>query len=349
VVTRVWVNATFGSVHHAIRLLRENVDGHRYEIFGTHVNPASPVLAACDHAGLEPEIEGEVYGDWAVDFCRANSIDVVVPKRELLALCRRVGDLRANGTVLLASDAAVVEVLSSKSTMYETAGRLGLRVPRCSTVSTVEEFVAALGGLHAADLVACVKPAVGAGGEGFRVIAPEPAGIGSLYECPSQNITQEEIVRILTTVASFEPLVVSEFLPGPEYSIDCLGDDGALLLAVVRIKGEGGIRRIVDRPDLVDFARRVTEGYGMRSLFNVQVRGEGAAATLLEVNPRLSAGIYQSSLGGANLLHAAIQLALYGTRVFPVSSADVALVTVMGAVRQQTTFGSAIEPGRRDS
>jgi len=222
-------------------------------------------------------------------------------------------------------------------------------VPRCSTVSTVEEFVAALGGLHAADLVACVKPAVGAGGEGFRVIAPEPAGIGSLYECPSQNITQEEIVRILTTVASFEPLVVSEFLPGPEYSIDCLGDDGALLLAVVRIKGEGGIRRIVDRPVLVDFARRVTEGYGMRSLFNVQVRGEGAAATLLEVNPRLSAGIYQSSLGGANLLHAAIQLALYGTRVFPVSSADVALVTVMGAVRQQTTFGSAIEPGRRDS
>ena len=334
-MTRVWVNATFGSVHHALRLLRANVEGHRYEILGTHVNPASPVLAACDFAELEPEIEGEDYGHWAVDFCRINSIDVVVPKRELVALCRRAPDLRANGTLLLASDAAVVEVLSSKSTMYETAGRLGLRVPRCSTVSTVDDFMAAVSALQEADLVACVKPAVGAGGEGFRVIMPEAAGIGSLYECPSHGISLQEIVRILSSVPSFEPLVVSEFLPGPEYSIDCLGDDGDLLLSVVRVKGGGGSRRIVDRPDLVDFARRVTEGYGLRSLFNVQVRGDGAAATLLEVNPRLSAGIHQSSLGGANLLHAAIQLARFGTKPLPVPFAEIPLVTVTGAVRQR--------------
>ncbi|MGH9226124.1 MAG: ATP-grasp domain-containing protein [Acidimicrobiales bacterium] len=342
--TRLWVNATFGAVHHAIRLLRENPDGERYEVFGTHTNGASAMLAACDHAGLEPEVVGDAYADWAIDYCRRNAIDVLLPTRELLTLARRAGDFRDAGTVLLAADASVVEVLSSKTTMYDSAARLGVPVPRCSAVSTADEFVAAVAALHAAGLVACVKPAAGNGAEGFRILTTRPAGIRSVYEGPSRTITVDAMEAILRTVPGFEPLIVSEYLRGPEFSIDCLGDGRSLILAVARGKAAGGARRIVDRPDLMDQARRIAEGYGLRSLFNVQIRGEEGTAKLVEVNPRASAGMHQSGLAGANFLHAAIQLELTGRTVFPPPTTGVLLANLSATVYQAELSRSEPRP-----
>jgi hypothetical protein len=107
-----------------------------------------------------------------------------------------------------------------------------------------------------------------------------------------------------------------------------------LLAAVVRGKAAGGARQIADRPDLVELARRIAEGYGIRSLFNVQVRGEGVAVKLVEVNPRASAGLHQSCMGGINLLHAAIQLELTGQWDIRSPATGARLVNVMGAVHQ---------------
>lgn len=332
--TRVWVNATFGAVHHAIRQLRANPDAVEYEVFGTHTNAASPMLAACDHAGLEPEVEGDAYADWAVEYCRRNAIDVLFPKRELLALARRRYDLAAVGTVVLAADASAVEVLSSKMTMYDSAAALGVPVPRTTAVTTADGFVDAVRGLHAAGLIACVKPAAGTGAEGFRILTTRPPGIRSVYEGPSRTMTVDAMEAILRTVSRFEPLIVSEYLPGPEFSIDCLGDGASLAVAVVRGKAPGGARQVVDRPDLVELCRRIAEGYRLRSLFNVQVRGPEGGARLVEVNPRASAGLHQSALAGIDLLHAAIQLERAGRRVFPAPVAGVRLVNLSATVRQ---------------
>jgi len=48
-------------------------------------------------------------------------------------------------------------------------------------------------------------------------------------------ISFKEAVRILSS-GSFPELLVSEYLPGDEYSVDCLADHGETILAVPRVR-----------------------------------------------------------------------------------------------------------------
>src|SRR5713226_5607460 len=79
-VLRFWFNRTSSTNSHVISMLRENPDGRAVHVVGTHSDPDSPVLAACDEQLPEPhELTGRDYVEWALDFAREHSIHVFVP------------------------------------------------------------------------------------------------------------------------------------------------------------------------------------------------------------------------------------------------------------------------------
>jgi biotin carboxylase len=302
-------------------------------VIGSHREPGTPFLQACDALLDEPDAEGDAFVDAVLDLCRRAAVDVFVPGRGMLDVARREDEFRRLGVAVQVSPADGVAVLAGKTSSYAAAAELGVPAPLSRTVVDLDGFRAAVAELgeatHGARL--CFKPDRDFGGQGFRVLDDRADTIAELGEPPSVRISSATAERLLGSVATFPPLIVSEYLAGDEISVDCLSTPEGRLLAALPRRKVGGpwTRELVDDREVVEIARRMVEGLGLRYLSNVQVKyrtgshadshaGAGRPEpVLLEVNTRAASGLYQSCLaGGVNLPDLALRLTL-GETVAP--------------------------------
>ena len=117
----------------------------------------------------------------------------------------------------------------------------------------------------------------------------------------------------LPVVENPESMIVQEYLPGDEYSIDVLADRyGFPLVAVprLRVRIDSGVAvagRTICDPILESFAKSVVLNMGLPYISNVQVRrnldGEPA---LLEVNPRVPGSLALTRAAGIDMARLAV-------------------------------------------
>ncbi|MFD0276652.1 ATP-grasp domain-containing protein [Kitasatospora sp. NPDC127111] len=310
---RVWLNRTYAENVFFIEQLREAP--RPVEVHATHVDPDSPVLAAADHATLEPgDLTPDAYVAYALDFCARHAIDVFLPRLNQLAISLHQPEFEAIGTALVCPPATAIAAFDSKADGYAAIAAAGLPTPPWWQVRTAADLLAAVDRIEAAGLTACLKPVSGAGGEGFRVLTREPFGLHRLAGWDSR-VQVDQVAAALEAAAAAgaeEPadLMVMPFLDGPEVSVDCLADrDGTLLAAVGRSKHRRR-RGFTTAPQYLEPARRVVESTGMAFLSNVQFRHLAGEPVVIDVNTRPSGGLHQLRLCGLNLPWNAVQLAL---------------------------------------
>ncbi len=312
---RIWFNRTYATNVHVLAMLRDNPQGRPVHLIGSHRDPDSPVLAVCDERYPEPEAaDAEEYVAWAARFAELHRIDVFVP---------RAGQAWVSGArdrfgrcAVLAPPAPAIELFEDKAAAYAAAAADGLPVPPHRLVRSATELADAYRELRAVSERLCLKPASGAGGDGFRVITEAPVSLEDLLGPLEPVVSLEVAGAALDARLDVPPILVMPYLPGPEVSVDALADrDGNLLSAVGRRKS-GRRRELVDDGQAREIARHLVERHGLAYLSNTQVRywrgpeDRIARAYLLEVNTRISGGLFQTALAGVNLAWAAVQLAL---------------------------------------
>ncbi len=267
----------------------------------------------------EPQVDGDAFVDAALELCRRAAVDVFVPGRGMLDVARREDEFRRIGVAVQVGPPDGLAVLAGKTTTYAAATELGVPVPLSRTVVDLDGFRVAVDELGEATGGSrlCFKPDHDFGGHGFRVLDDRADTIAEIGRPPSVRISHATAERLLGSVATFPPLIVSEYLDGDEISVDCLTTPQGRLLAALPRRKAGGpwTRELVDDRDVVAIARRMVEGLGLRYLSNVQVRYRTRSGTpeavLLEVNTRAASGLYQSCLaGGVNLPDLALRLTL---------------------------------------
>ncbi|BFV58567.1 ATP-grasp domain-containing protein [Kitasatospora sp. CMC57] len=312
--TRVWLNRTYAENVFFIDLLRTAP----VEVYATHVDADSPVLAAADHGLLEPDgLSAEAYVEFALDFCDRHRIDVFLPRLHQLAIARRHAEFDALGTALICPPAQAIATFESKVDGYVAMAAAGLPVPSWHHVRTADELQRAVEELEDAGEQPCLKPASGAGGEGFRTITREPFHLGQLAGWPSGSVQLGQLAEAIAAAPGPVDLLVMPYLEGPEVSVDCLADpDGRLLAAVGRTK-RSRRRSFTTDPVYLEPTRRLIETFGMAYLSNVQFRHHRGVPVLLDINTRPSGGLHQLRLCGLNLPLAAVQLALGRLPVLP--------------------------------
>lgn len=131
------------------------------------------------------------------------------------------------------------------------------------------------------------KPRQGAGSRGIRLV-PDRAALEAL---PLD-----------------EGLIVQDFLPGEEYSVDVIADaDGRVVAAVPRTRArvDSGVAiagRTVHDPELAEAATAVAGAIGLTGVANVQLRrGRDGRAMLLEVNPRFPGALPLTIAAGVDI------------------------------------------------
>jgi carbamoyl-phosphate synthase large subunit len=199
--------------------------------------------------------------------CRALDVDVVLPTvdAELRPLAHARAAFAADGIDLLLASAEALDVILDKLALAERCAGI-VRVPRTELFGTAVDPAAW-------DYPVIVKPRTGSGSRGITLVssALELAGLDRSPE-----------------------LLIQEFLPGDEYSIDVLADAAGRVVASVprlRARVDSGVSvggRTVHDAELSSFGQAVAEATGITYVANVQCKRDAEdRPALLEVNPRM--------------------------------------------------------------
>jgi biotin carboxylase len=295
-------------------MIRENNDNRKFIIYGTHPNKDALYLQNCDYAFVEPDISGDEYIDFCLDFCQRHRIDIFIPRKENVLISKRLANFEALGVkVLVCPDAELMAKMDNKAATYQTvsAGAQIFSIPDYEVVNTSEQFKKAYERLKDKGHTVCFKPVIGEGATGFRVIKDKIESIDQLFnQGIGYRISYHYAYEILSQQENFPDLMVLEFLEGREYSIDCVSSHENLYAAIPRMKGDGRVRELVDSPELIQLAHKFHQEYKLPYVFNIQVKYNDGVPKLLEINPRMSGGMHISCLAGINIPYLAIKILL---------------------------------------
>lgn len=207
------------------------------------------------------------------DIIERNEIDFVFPAHDdvILALAEDRDAIRA---VVLGSEPWVCKITRFKSLTYKAVAGI-VQTPQIYRPEDASSFPV------------FVKPDRGQGSQGARRI---------------------DDAQTLRTVCGREPnLLVTEFLPGEEYTVDCFSSQKQGLLFCrgrERTRVRAGISmqsHHVDDPSFIDIARRIEKMLPMRGAWFFQVkRDRHGTLTLLEVAPRIAGAMALSRVTGIN-------------------------------------------------
>lgn len=341
---RVWFNQTYGTNYWIVKMVKDNPDGIPVHAITTSDKIDSPVLLAGDEAHLEPsrdEVTGNAYVDWALNFCVENSIDVLVPMREIAAISARIEEFASRGVAVLASPADSINLLEDKNEAYISARDNGIPVPPWRIASSLQEFHEAYESLkdETENLEPiCIKPVEGVGGQGYRKIVTSPLELNDLLVDPKHvidlNMLTDVFKRTEEQGKMLPAFMLMPYLAEPEISVDCLSDLSGSILATVPRSKNGRNRTIPeDAYEAVDIATQMVKTYELSYLTNTQTRVYRGRHVLLETNTRISGGMFASPFAGINLPWEGIKLALFGSIAKPVVTLGAEYSTIPYLIR----------------
>ena len=248
--------------------------------------------------------------------CERHQISHVWPlsteDQSILALERTS---RLQGVVVIGSSADVIEIANDKVRLYDACAAGGLPLPAYRVVADGASLERAARELGYPGKPVVLKAALGTGAAGLKIIRAGIPRLEMFHSRLNRDVTLEVAASQLDGVSPWPSLMLTEYLPGEEFSVDVLRFRGAWKGGVVRRRDESlfGLATdatVVDRPDVLEQARRVAEHVGVEFISNVQFRGDGDGRPLLmEINPRVPGTIGLSVAAGSNLPAVALALA----------------------------------------
>lgn len=302
---KVWFNKTFSSLHSALRLIRMGDTSKHFSLVVTSTHPHAAAGRQADRFDIEPSPLSEAaYVDWCVSYCQTHRIDIFVPGKAMTRITEQHERFEHVGTrVLSAASAHTLNLLHNKAVFYDQVRTDVAPAPESHSIHNLAEFDAAYAAIKDRHAVACIKPAQSVYGIGFRKIVESQSAFDLFINGDTYKIDLSSLRTMLAQREVLPELLVMEYLPGHEFSVDCLADQGDLKVAVARRKPlHDEIGQVIDpREDIQQACREIVHQFGLNGFINIQFREGKHGLRVLEVNPRMSGGIAMACLSGINL------------------------------------------------
>ncbi|MEO8150342.1 MAG: ATP-grasp domain-containing protein [Bacteroidia bacterium] len=257
-----------------------------------------------------PKANDANFANVVLEKCLANQIQIVLPlvTRELFVFAREKKMFESKGIKVLVSDELPLNIANDKSRLYEFLRLNKIEVPNFRVVNTVDQFEKAAKDLGYPQKKFCFKPSVSNGSRGFRIVDDDADEFDLLFNHKpnSTYISYSNIISILSK-NSFPQLLLSEVLPGEEYSVDCVADKGKCKIIVPRIRSKmiNGISvegEFIENKEIIDYSEKIIEAIGLHGNIGVQVKkSETGKFLILEINPRVQGTIVSALGAGVNL------------------------------------------------
>ena len=299
--------------------LKKNPDNVRIKLIGTDIKGDVTGKFFTNKFVKVPPPESDEYLDEINKICSEEQIDVIIPQttRETAVLSEKVSRVNAKITV---SPAPAIKRANNKFELLNLFDHLGLPTPKFFLVNALADLIDRTEEMGYPDKAVVVKPPVSHGSRGFRVLRENTSWTirRFLSEKPnSTEITLDELSKILTKDkhVDFPELLVTEFLPGKEYSVDAfLGDKVGIAIPRLRKEVVNGIsfrNSLEYREDITDYSLRAAKALGLRYAFGFQFKLDYSdVPKILECNPRVQGTMVASIFSGVNVIWMAVKEAL---------------------------------------
>ena len=283
----------------------------KVRLIGVDMNDDPTLLQMCDAYYPVPRGDDPNYIDTLLEICEKELVEVVLPIMtvELNALARNRARFEAIGTKVSVSGEAALEIANDKIKLFDFMTQHGIPCAEYRAVHSMSEFDEAVKDFGYPQKRVCVKATNGSGSRGFRIIdETRPRFEMYLHEKPNScYIRLSEMKEILAEAEEFPELMVMEYLPGNEYTVDLLAEKGKVLYCCCRksLGMDNGIMlnsEVVKNDVVEELSKAVTEGLKLDGNigFDILEREDGTPF-IAECNPRLTAGIPVFRMAGVNL------------------------------------------------
>jgi len=296
------------------------VDERKIRIIGVDMDENSAGFSMVDKAHLVPPAADDNFICEMLAICQREKVDVVVPlvTRELMKFAVSKDKFKEIGTVVSISDPRSLRIANNKHLLMEHCSKRGIPVPQFIKVSDYDGFEDAAFELGYPGKNICFKPPVSNGLRGFRILTNKIDRLDLLINQKPMNTvtTLEDIVPILKSARAFPELLIMEYLPGKEYSVDVLADNGEAIVVIPRSREKirmgitfAGVTE--NNETIIEASRNVVETLNLNGNIGLQFKEDGnGIPRIIESNPRVQGTIVLCTAAGANLVYLALKLAL---------------------------------------
>lgn len=282
-----------------------------FEIIGVASAPDPFIIPLCDLYIKVPESTAPGYVDVLLDLCKKHHVDVLIPTidEEIYPLYLQKAKFEAIGTKVSADKAG--EFGSNKVLFIQTLDRLGIPHPKYEVACSTQEFIDATKKLGYPKKYICAKLPNKAGSRGVRIIRPD-AFLYDRFESEKPNskyVDKDTFIIILGRKPYRTLVLLQEFLPGDEYSVDLLADHGKMICATGRrnvvVDNSIPMESILEwNEDAISICKQFVEKCGLDGNIGFDfIFDEFGNPVPIELNARLTATISLSAFAGYNMAY----------------------------------------------
>lgn len=280
-------------------------------IVGTDMNYDETILQMVDAFYQVPKAKDPSYCDVVLDICEKEKVDIVLPtmSAELIPLLDNIDRFKEKNIIVSISNRKSIETTNNKLKFYEFMKNNNLPMVDFYPVHNVEEVIEAFKKLDYPNNAVCVKALESSGSRGIRIIDPSKSRFDILFnEKPNSfYISYEELIEILSQKNEMPEMVAMQAIPGEEFSVDLVADNGKVLYMCAR-QSNTIIASIPQSATLFkdEKAYKICEdvvrilGIDGNADFDFKYDKDNNPI-LMEVNPRIAATMAIFKAGGMNL------------------------------------------------
>ncbi|MEK7080455.1 MAG: ATP-grasp domain-containing protein [Patescibacteria group bacterium] len=294
--------------------------GKEFRIVGVSPDKEAAGFTFIDKGYFVSQPEDKNYIRDLLTVCKKEKVKILIPSdpKELVLLAGNKNKFEKIGTLVLSSSLESVRTAEDKEKFFMFCKEKGIPVPDFIKVKNYKDFRKAVFQLGYPEKVVCFKPIISSGTRGFRVLSSKNDRLHNLLKDHPGGVMADfsEVCSILKTAEYFPEILVMEFLPGKEYTVDVLADNGKTQIIIPRTRdkvllGASFLGRAVEEKEVIEYSKRIVEGLNLDAIVGIQFKkDEKDVPKAIEVNPRIQGATLLSVAAGVDLIDLAIKNAL---------------------------------------
>lgn len=258
-----------------------------------------------------PAASAPEYCDIVLDICKREHVDIYFPNisAEVTAVSKRKDDFLSVGTVISTSNQEAVAIANNKLHLYQYLEGKGLPVPKYYGVHSLEDFYKGCEYLGYPETPVCLKIVDGSGSRGVRIIdATRNRYQIFVNEKPNSfYVAYEDMVSILKEADEFHEMLMVEYLPGNEYTVDLLANHGKVeymvgrenIVSLMSIAQESVVKEDIEAYEM---SAKIIDALKLDGNIGFDfMRDANGRAVLMDLNPRITATVSVIAAAGVNL------------------------------------------------
>lgn len=298
--------------------LHKNFDHRRVRTIGIDVNDDVVGRYLCEKFHQVPRPSEDSFVPSLLSICKREKVNVILPQvtAELSKLAESKDEFEENGTSVAVSAKKIIELSNNKYELMKAieSSKISSLAPKSFLVDNVEDLSKYAEKLGFPEKPFVVKPPVSSGMRGLRIVDDSIDLKKSFYTRKPDNVYVrfEELEKVLGD--RFPELLVMEYLPGKEYTVDVLATAEPVIIPRTRDLIRTGITfnaTAEENSEIIERSRKLIKLLDLEHACGFQMKSdENGAVKLLECNPRIQGTMVLSTLAGANIVYGAVKLAL---------------------------------------